>query len=97
MAKMKSEMKTITPTLAKKYLEKRHLMRNPSPRHVALYAEDIREGRWIDNGATIVLGPDGELVDGLHRLMAVVEANKSIKSLVVWLNSLDDSKIVLDR
>jgi len=93
----KHERQTITPALAKKYLEKRHLMRNPHPKFVKHLAEDIRRGNWMDSGASIVLGPEGELVDGLHRLLAVVEADAPIESLVVWLDTLDDAKIVLDQ
>jgi hypothetical protein len=106
--RMKAESKKITPSMAKKWLENiwprsaTRFVRTEkgtvvSKRQVAQYVEDITEGRWIENGCAIILGPDGELVDGVQRLTAVVEANKPIKSLVVRLNSLDDPKIVLDR
>jgi hypothetical protein len=51
----------------------------------------------MDNGASIVLGPENELVDGMHRLLAVIEADAPIESLVIWLDTLDDAKIVLDQ
>jgi hypothetical protein len=38
------------------------------------YARDMKEGRWLKNGSTIVLTTDGTLLDGQHRLFAVIEA-----------------------
>jgi hypothetical protein len=99
-----SKLKTITPEMAKAWLgniwprsAKRSVRKEKgtivSKRQVAQYVEDITEDRWAENGCSIVLGPNDELVDGVHRLTAVVEANKSIKSLVVRLDALEDGRI----
>ena len=51
------------------------------PRHVKLLADEMRSGRWKENGETIKCGC-GKLVDGQHRLLAVIESGVTI---VVWL------------
>lgn len=43
----------------------------------------IRSGQWRENGSTIVFNRKGELVNGQHRLSAVVQADHSVWALVV--------------
>jgi hypothetical protein len=53
------------------------------PRTVSQYAADMRAGRFDANGETIKLDRDQQLVDGQHRLMAVVETELAQWFLVV--------------
>lgn len=46
-------------------------------------AEDMRNGRWMDNGETIKFSAEGVLLDGQHRLMAIVESDVRLPLLVV--------------
>lgn len=46
-------------------------------------ANDIREGRWIFNGDTIRFDRNGVLVDGHHRLNAIILADTPVEALVV--------------
>ncbi len=50
---------------------------------VSTFARDISAGRWVLNGETIKIGKDGTLIDGQHRLMAVVKADKPIDAVIV--------------
>lgn len=74
---MKIERTFISPSIAKKMLEK-----NTNNRHVKLelvrrYKTDMLEGRWMeDTGELIKMGKSGIVLDGQHRLIALVEANK---------------------
>lgn len=75
---------TITPKLAQSLIEHR----NNSNRDVTLarveqYAEDIRRGAWIVNGEAIKISRDGEVLDGQHRLLAVLQAEAPITSVLI--------------
>lgn len=74
---------TITPELAKSWLTQNTSNRKIKDGLVNSMAYQISKGAWKLNGETIVFS-DGFLLDGQHRLMAVVKANIPIKSLVVF-------------
>lgn len=83
----------ITPTQAQKWLDltadavAAGTFRQRTLRQglVAILARAIIEGRWEpDNAETIKIGPGGEIVDGQHRLQAVVKARKPIQCLVAF-------------
>lgn len=40
-------------------------------------------GRWNTNGQGVIFSPDGDLLDGQHRLRAVVEAGVTVEMFVV--------------
>lgn len=42
------------------------------------------EGFWMLNGETIIFNFDGELIQGQHRLQAVIDTGISIESVVIW-------------
>lgn len=52
-------------------------------------ARDMTSKRWFINGQTIKLSKEGNLIDGQHRLFAVIEADEEIPVLVV--TGLDQS------
>jgi hypothetical protein len=80
---MKAELKTITPAWASMILEQRNANnRALSIPHVENLTREIKSGRWKVNGDTICLNGD-RLIDGQHRLTAVIEANMSIQCWVI--------------
>lgn len=80
---MQAKIEKITPTKAKAWLTKNTINRPLRQRVVDRYAGAIHRGEWKVNGETIKLNGDGTLVDGQHRLHAVVQANMPIDSFVV--------------
>lgn len=62
----------ITPDLAKKYLAANVDNRSISRKLVAQFSRNMLNGNWADNGQTIVLDHNGDLIDGQHRLSAIV-------------------------
>lgn len=56
---------------------------------VKAYAEDMVAGRWMLNGATIVLSKDSKVLDGRARLLACVQGKQSFKALII--EGVDDS------
>lgn len=78
-----SEVVDVTPGLAGEILR-----RNPDNRPVKAkvenYAADMIDGRWVFNGEPIIISDDGFLNDGQHRLLAIIDANKTIPLLIVF-------------
>ena len=80
---MKAEVEIVTPAMAKDMLEKNGLNRPLITRVARLYASDMKADLWVNNGQGIVISHDGTLLDGQHRLQAIVYANRPISMLVV--------------
>ena len=80
---IKADLRQITPALAKSLLTTNTNNRHVNPRIVKRYAADIKAGAWKLNGESIIFSEDGTLLDGQHRLLAVIEADAPITSLVV--------------
>lgn len=79
---MNATLETITPEIAEKLLLKNTRNRQVMQVHVMGLAEEMKAGRWKVNGDTICLNGD-VLIDGQHRLMAVVESKVTITTWVV--------------
>lgn len=77
------DVETITPELATKYLGHNTRNRNLRARVVLAYAADMANGDWRWNGEGIKFGTDGTLLDGQHRLAAIVQSGTSVPMLVV--------------
>lgn len=82
---LRVEVMTIPPDLAAKWLKRNRVNRALKQRHVDKLVRAIQAGAWDDlNGATIVFSDEQDLLDGQHRLTAVVQAQQSITTLVVF-------------
>lgn len=66
----------ITPEMAQKILEKNTMNRRINKHTVYLYKEQMNKGLWRMNGEPLIFAMDGTLLDGQHRLMAVVACQK---------------------
>ena len=90
-------IEAITPELAQRYLALNSKQQRKLRKHkVAEYADDMRNGRWGLNGATIVIDEFGNLIDGQHRLSAVVESGTT-QQFVVVRNVSEDSYETIDQ
>jgi len=74
----------VTPAQAAKWLA----MSNTHNRairesKVALYARDMSSGAWKFNGDTVRFAADGTLLDGQHRLHAIVRSGVTVPFVVV--------------
>jgi hypothetical protein len=77
------EVETISPEMAEEILVANRHNRNLRSARVAQLVEVMRRGEWILNGETIKIAADGTLLDGQHRLQAVVDSGVPIESLVM--------------
>ncbi|WGY04333.1 hypothetical protein QI633_11305 [Nocardioides sp. QY071] len=89
------EIVEVTPQLAETWLSRNTNNRNVRRSVIDAYARDIAAGRWRLNGETIKFGPSGVLLDGQHRLGAVVQADTSVPMVVVR-NLSDDVMSTVD-
>lgn len=81
--KITHELTNITPVIAEKWLGQNHGNRNLRSRKVANYARDMRNGAWMTSGDSIKFDWNGRMIDGQHRLEAVIESGATIRVLVV--------------
>ena len=73
----------LTPEEATRLLEYNTLNRPLSDRHVKRIANQILSGKWRFNGDTIKISEDNQVLDGQHRLWAIVEAKIAVQTIVV--------------
>ena len=62
---------TVTPEGAKNLLMVNTWNRKPSQATIRRYMRDMRAGRWLFSGSSLVLSDKGRLLDGQQRLMAL--------------------------
>lgn len=79
---MKVELMKITPSIALKMLEGNTNNRKIDLSHVSYLANEMRSGRWMENGDPIRFN-GSSLLDGQHRLYAIVKADTSVRTVVV--------------
>ena len=73
----------VTPAIAADWLELNTCNRTLRPKYVSVLARQMAAGNWQFNGGTISFSREGLLLDGQHRLSAVVESGVTIVVLVV--------------
>lgn len=73
----------IDPETAARYLSLPRYGRLPVQPQVDSLAQEIRAGRWRLCGQPICFAEDGRLLNGQHRLLAVLAAGQAIESFVV--------------
>lgn len=73
----------VTPTVASEMLARHPKNRPLRPALVAAYARDMATGAWEFTGEAIKFDSDGNLIDGQHRLQAVIDADVEVQMLVV--------------
>ena len=90
--KPRSEIRKVTPEWARQIIDK-HLkelesgayrQRPISDRIVKAYASDMKAGNWSLTGQGISFDTDGHLMDGQHRVAAVVAAGVEVDMLIMW-------------
>jgi len=68
----------ITPDMAKKYLLSNAHNRNISLAIVEKYARDMKNGHWLLSDQGIGFDENGLMIDGQHRMMAVIKSGATI-------------------
>lgn len=79
-----AEVIEITVSIAKKMLEGHENYRGLDLRRVIQYANDMQRGDWDECGQPILFDENNNLIDGQHRLHAVIRSGCSIKFWVIY-------------
>lgn len=92
---MKCDIETITPEKAREYLGKNtDNYRKLNQIRITSYAADMKSGRWQLNGEAIKFAKSGVLLDGQHRLYAIIRADTPVQMLVIY--DIDDDTNIYD-
>lgn len=80
---MQAQTEVVTPEIAAEML--RHNTNNRRLRQTLVkeYAEAMSKGEWLENGEAIIISKSGALLDGQHRLGAVISYGKPVNFLIV--------------
>ena len=74
----------VTPAIASELLVNNNVNRNLNRRRVELYAKDMRESKWenISDGISLTVGSNGTLLNGQHRLNAIIKTGVSMDMFI---------------
>lgn len=78
----------VTPAMASSLLKSNIGNRTVRRNRVSNYATQMRRGQWQLTGDPIRISRTGRLLDGQHRLLAIVEADVPVQTLII--EGLDD-------
>lgn len=73
----------VSPATAHNWLSGNMHNRHVRLSHVRRLAYAMKQGEWELNGETIKFNGAGDLIDGQHRLLAVIEADTTVEFVVV--------------
>ena len=71
---MKISIMQITPDLAAEFLKRNTSNRAIKKSKIKKYADDLRRGNWKLTHQGVAISPSGRLLDGQHRLSAIVQS-----------------------
>ena len=82
---MKTQVYDVTPELADHWLKQCNVInfRAINKDRVKKYADEMLRNCWDENGVPIIFNDKQQLLDGQHRLSAVVKSGMTVKMLVV--------------
>lgn len=97
LMEMTLAVETVTPAQAKQWLDvDNHGNRTMRAGWVDYLAEEISAGRWQITHMGIALDPKGNLLDGQHRLAAIVQSDTPVQ-IVVARNVPPEAYMAVDR
>jgi len=75
---------TVTPPQARIWLQASNVCnRHVRPKHVARLLAIIKRGRWQFNGMPLIFDWNGKLIEGQHRLLALIDEGVALEFLIV--------------
>lgn len=80
--KIEVHFEEITPEIAKRFLSRNVANRNLREATVRSYEIDMRRGNWVPTHQGIAFNDRGDLIDGQHRLTAIVRSGATVKMLI---------------
>lgn len=91
-----SQIMEVTPDLAREWLDHNDVNRNLRPARIYQYARAMTDGHWTITNDDICISTEGRLLNGQHRLNAVVRAGIPVK-MGVKFNVPEKAMAHMDR
>ncbi len=85
---IQSQVVMVTPQMAQKWLVTGGKNRRISNPRIKEYADSMKAGKWVLNGEGILFDANGKLINGQHRLSAVVLSGLTMPLLII--RGIDD-------
>lgn len=82
MSEQKVTIVVVTPAMASEWLKRNTRNRHISESYVDSLARDMESGRWMFTHQGIAFDCDGNLLDGQHRLTAIVRSGVPLRMVV---------------
>lgn len=79
---MRTEIISITPQKSQFMLG--GVNRPDRPSVVDKYAADMKKGNWKTTHQGIAIDTEGNVIDGQHRLLAIIKANLAVSFMVTY-------------
>jgi hypothetical protein len=92
---MEAKIEVIDRHLADLYLSKNMVNRNINEDRVNQYVDLLKRGKWQLNGEAIKFNEKGEMIDGQHRLRAIIKSGIPMTTLVIF--NVSDDVSIMDR
>lgn len=83
MKEVKSELRVINPKVAEEMLKRNISNRRLNIEHIRSLSKQMKDGKWLFDGAPIKFSSAGGLLDGQHRLNAIIRSKTSQKFLIL--------------
>jgi hypothetical protein len=84
----------ITPEIAKKYLSEQNTNRKPNSKYISELATEMLNGRWIENSEAIKFDENNRLIDGQHRLYAIIRSKLEFSFNVIRGYTADTMTVI---
>ena len=81
---LRSQWLDVTPEMAKSWLANNFRNRPISDDVVAAYARDMSNGVWIPTHQGVAFNDRDELIDGQHRLHAILRSGRTVRMMVTF-------------
>ncbi len=82
MPTITTETKMVSPQFAEDLLKTNPINRGVAYHRVLVYTNQMRQGKWMTNGETIKVSDTGKLLDGQHRLYAIIEYGAPVEMTI---------------
>ena len=81
---VKTKVITVTPRDAERLLKNMVNNRQPNERHITFLAQAMKRGEWDVTGQPIIISESNKLLDGQHRMRAVLASKCTVQMLAVY-------------
>lgn len=88
-------LQTITPRIAEQFIQSIVTNRRPSKDRIKFLSKMIKDGNWKITTETMKFNKKGEMIDGQHRCLAIIEADIPVQCWIATGLS-DDVREVID-